>query len=277
MMYRRATVTRIQTVTPTMRRITLSGDELKTVVDAGPDQYVKLFLPASGHSTPQLPPPPSWEEPTSWYRTYLTMPDAIRPPMRTYTIRGLRPKSGEVDIDFVLHGDTGPATRWANHAQPGDEVAFMGPHGLYSVPSTATWQLLVGDETAVPAISAIVENAPADAHIRAFIEVQNDDERQPFDLADDIDIQWIRRGEAAHGHKLVEAIRATALPTGQPYAWVSGEAGMVKTVRRHLVSERGFDKKSITFTGYWRQGKTELDAGKEWLRETESDLLTAAG
>ncbi len=266
--YRTGTVHAVRDLTPRLRRVTFTGADLRDVADAGPDQYVKVFFPTAGTSAPQLP--ALSDDTLSWYRTYLALPDAVRPPMRTYTVRAARPEIGEVDIDFVRHADPGPGSSWAEAARPGDEVAFLGPHGLYSVPSGASWQLLVGDETAVPAISAILERLPEQATARVFVEVADAADEIPLPGPatghGDVRVDWVHRDGAAPGEAVLDAVRRAELPGATPYAWLAGEAGLVKHTRRHLVRDRGVDKRAITFTGYWRRGRTEEDAGRERLR-----------
>ncbi|GAA3742050.1 siderophore-interacting protein [Spinactinospora alkalitolerans] len=263
-----ATVRSVESVTPGMTRICFAGEDLRGIADAGPDQYVKIFFPLPGQRRPRLPEPPAGDA-ASWYRVYLAMPDDVRPPMRTYTIRSLRAERGEVDVDFALHGDNGPASRWARAAEPGDEVALLGPHGLYAAPGDCAWQLLIGDETAVPAIGAIVEKLAPGSVARVLVEVSGDAERQRFESRGDVEIQWVPRGSAPHGRRVLEALRAADLPDGAPYAWVSGEAGLVKHARRHLVADRGVDKRAITFTGYWRRGRSEEEVGRESLARAD--------
>lgn len=266
--YRRLTVTAVRRLTPHLARVTFTG-ELDGFTSVAPDQYVKVFFPLPGQPRPQLPSTEA-DDVLSWYRTYLAMPDDIRPPMRTYTIRANRPEQHEIDIDFVLHGDGGPASAWASNAEPGHEVALLGPHGLYAVPDGATWQLLVGDQTAVPAIGAILEELPAAATARVFIEVDDSADRLSFATRGDVEVHWICRDSAAHGESVLAAVRDARLPKGSPYAWLAGEASLVKHARRHLVRERGVDKRSITFVGYWRLGRSEEDTGRENLRQLDS-------
>ncbi|RSN08868.1 siderophore-interacting protein [Streptomyces sp. WAC 05977] len=267
MSYIEAKVAGVRRLTPHMSRVTFSGASL---VDQAPDQYLKVFFPQPGQAEPVLPAPLAGDEVLSWYRTYLSMPDDVRPPMRTYTVRALRPSAQEVDIDFVLHGDEGPASAWASRASEGDRVAFLGPHGLYDVPPGTTWQLLVGDETAIPAIGAIVEALPAGTRAVVYVEISDREDRQVFETQGTVELHWVVRGTGPVGDSVLEAVRKAELPGGTPYAWISGEANMVKLVRRHLVRERGVDKRAICFTGYWRQGMSEEAAGREAMRQAEA-------
>ncbi|HVV10748.1 siderophore-interacting protein [Amycolatopsis sp.] len=261
---REAQVTAVRRVTPGMARVSFAGDELHLCAGSCADAYLKLFFPLPGQEKPQLPDLPG----DTWYRTYLAMPDEIRPPMRTYTIREHR--GSELDIDFVLHGDGGPASRWANRVQPGDHVALIGPGGLHVVPEQTDWQLLVGDETALPAIGAILADLPRGAVARAYIEIDDLAEEQELATDGDVEINWVHRGSSPHGAALLSAVREAKFPDGAPYAWISGEAGMVKYARRHLVRERGVDKRAITFTGYWRKGVNQDDDAAESLRKYEA-------
>ncbi len=264
--YLTAHVRHVRALTPRLVRVTFTGPDLAHVVDGAPDQYVKVFFPAPGTRSPQLPPPLD-DDAMSWYRRYLTMPDDVRPAMRTYTVRNARPRVAELDIEFLLHDDAGPGSSWAASARPGDEVALLGPHGLYDVPTGTSWQLLVGDESAVPAIAAICERLPEQAKAVVFVEVADATDEIPLaGHGDRVDVRWVHRGDSPVGTAVLAAVREATLPPGAPYAWISGEAGLVKHVRRHLVREREVDKRHITFTGYWRLGRSEEDAGREQLR-----------
>ncbi|HET6711723.1 siderophore-interacting protein [Amycolatopsis sp.] len=271
--YHRAAVTAVRPLTPHMVRVTFAAESFREVPAGAPDQYVKVFFPLPGQEAPVLP--ETGSDVLSWYRTYLAMPDDVRPPMRTYTVRAHRPDAAELDVDFVLHGDSGPASAWASRARAGDRVAFLGPHGLYAPPDGSDWQLLVGDETALPAIGAIVERLPAGTRASVYVELADRADRQAFETRGTVEVHWVLRGTRPLGEALLEALRGAAFPGGTPYAWVSGEAGVVKSVRRHLVREREVDKRLICFTGYWRQGISEEAAGREAVRAAEAGELPA--
>ncbi|MBA9002639.1 siderophore-interacting protein [Thermomonospora cellulosilytica] len=236
-----ARVTRVDRVTPHMARVTLGG--LEDFPGAGLDHRVKVFFPLPGEERPIYPTGDDW-----WERWQV---EPVRAVFRTYTIRRHRPEAGEVDIDFVLHGDTGPGSRWAENAGPGDQVGLWGPRAEYAPPAHADWVLLAGDETALPAIGAILESLPPTTTARVLVEVASEAERQPFDLPGGVRLTWVRRDA---GESLVTAVKETVFPAGRPYAWVAGESGTVKQIRRHLVNERGVDRRDIYFSGYWRRG-----------------------
>ena len=259
--FRTVTVKTVERLTPRLVRVTLAGETLATMTTRGPAEHLKVLFPAPGQTQPAVPSFDDEGRP-------VYPPGVERPVSRTYTPRRFRPDAGELDIDFVLHPEhVGPASEWASQAIPGDEIGFLcPPHALYCPQPDAAWQLLVGDESAIPAIGAIIEQLDEGQSAHAFIEVPGPEEEQRFDTRGDVRVHWIHRGTRPHGDAIVAAVRAAELPGGAPYAWISGEATLVKLTRRNLVRERGIDKHAITFTGYWRQGRTEEDNGRESVR-----------
>ncbi|WP_415952245.1 siderophore-interacting protein [Streptomyces sp. KLOTTS4A1] len=255
-------VIRTQHLSPSMARVTFAGygedAGLTSFVSGGLDQSLSLFLPRPGQSEPVLPPE---QEPGAWYLAYRAMPDEERAVMRSYTVRAQRPEAGEVDIDFALHEDGGPACVWAEQATPGDRVKVLGPaeaenSGIrFRLPESAPWLLLWADETALPAASAILESLPAGLPVRAFFEVPYAADELSLHTAADLETVWLAR---ERGETALDALRsAEALPAGAPYIWLAGEAGAMKQIRRHLINDRGYHRRSISFTGYWRRGASE--------------------
>ena len=293
-------VAAVQRLCPSVLRLTFTGDDLDRFADNGFDQRIKFFLPLADASYDEL-----LELGTSadWYGHWRALPDERRHPMRTYTARAVRTDRREVDVDVVLHGDLGPASRWATTAAPGDELvicgpngAAVGPHGgVDFVPPAVTDRLLIaGDETALPAIAGILERLPADSRGEVLIEMPSTDDRLDLLAPAGVTVRWFGRDGLAHGTLLIPAVRAAAarmLPgqapaadieledvdedmlwevpvdeNGHPlremaamYAWLAGESGVIKTLRRHLVTECGVDRKAVAFMGYWRQGKSEIN------------------
>ena len=243
-------VGRVRRLSPRMARITFGGADLAHFADDGPDQRMKLFLPVPGRDAPDVP------RGDDWYTRWRAMDPAVRPIMRTYTVRAARPADAELDVDFVLHGDSGPASAWAERARPGDRAAIFGAYAEHHPLPDARWHLIAGDETALPAIGAIIDGLPAGTPARVFVEVADDAERRHLTVAPDVDVTWVPRGGAPAGETSVlqAAIRGADMPDDDPYAWVAGEASTVRDIRRHLVRERGIAKESITFMGYWRRG-----------------------
>ena len=232
-----------------MQRITLAASELAAFHAQGGDQFVRLLFPAPGQHRPVLP------VTSDWWQELLALPADERPALRNYTVRRLRHDRAELDIDFVLHGSSGPGTRWAADARPGDRVGVLEQDRTHAPgPRSDDWQLLVGDETALPTIAAILEQHSTGARVDCFIEVPSSDDIQSLEHQPGAQVRWLPR-DASHpppGALAAHAVREAQLPPGPGYAWVAGEAGMTTAVRRHLVRDRGFDKGAVTFCGYWR-------------------------
>ncbi|WP_232827655.1 siderophore-interacting protein [Jiangella endophytica] len=255
-----------EAVTPRMRRVTLAGDGLAGFTPVAPDQQVKLFFARDG-GVPEVPDPPAGlDDVAGWYQRYLAMPDERRPWMRTYSIRRHRSAAREVDVDFVLHGDgehDGPASRWAAAAGPGDAVGLYGPSVSHlRTPGRHDWKLFAGDETALPAIGAWLESLGPDERAVVVAEVAGPEEEQRLDSPASVTVLWRHRGSAPAGRSdvLADAVRELDFPDGEPFAWVAGEASAVRDVRRHLVGERGVDRRAVAFAGYWRVDRTHDDA-----------------
>jgi NADPH-dependent ferric siderophore reductase len=275
-------------VTPHMRRITFGGDDLADLTARlgafGPDQQVKLYFPRPGQAAPHLPPVGDADM-TSWYRAYMAVPEAERPWMRSYTIRAHDPERATIDVHFLLHADAGPATRWARTASPGDVLAMFGPDGAYArpVPLTssivdAAWLLMAGDESALPAIGTLAEALPPGRRAVAFVEVEGPADEQQLACAGELAVHWVHRGAApaGSGTALIDEVRGARFPEGSVFAWLAGEAGTVRLLRRHLVEERGVPKRAIDFAGYWRRRRTQDDPPTEQDLADAQELLARA-
>ncbi|MDX3840185.1 siderophore-interacting protein [Streptomyces europaeiscabiei] len=267
-------VLRTERLGPSLVRVSFAGDDLRYFHSDGRDQSLSLFLPHPGQDTPAIP----FELGDGWWQAWRELPDDVRAVMRSYTLRGLRSDvHGDtvgIDIDFVLHGvepeaavPAGPASRWASAARAGDRVVLLGPAVAdnrairFRPPADTDLVLIWGDETALPAASAILESLPAGTRARVWLEVHHAGDIQDLATEADAEITWLVRAEGAP--TALDTVRAARLPSSElPYAWIAGESGRVKELRRHLVRERGIDRRRVTFVGYWREGLTE-----EQLRE----------
>ncbi|WP_020580016.1 siderophore-interacting protein [Actinopolymorpha alba] len=264
-------VVRRERLGPTMVRVTFGGglDDLTT---GGRDQRIKLFLPHAGQAAPVVP----TESGDQWFAQWRAMDPAVRGIMRSYTVSEQRREPPELDIDFALHGDNGPASRWAARARPGDRVTVLAPvvednAGIdFRPPAQTQWILLSADETAQPAVAGILAWLPAGVPVRAWIEVATPGDIRTLPMRADAEVTWLVR-EGATGRRtnlVVDAVRAAVLPSGTPYVWIAGEAGAVRALRRHLVCGRGFDRRQVTFTGYWRLGATDEELVAEAVSGT---------
>lgn len=238
-------VKRVQALSPTLRRITLTGEDLDGFLSASFDDHVKLFVPHATGERPALP---------SVGPEGLVFPeDRPRPETRDYTPRRYDPDANELDLDFVL-GHPGPATDWASTAEPGHYLGVAGPRGSIVIPMAFDWYLLAGDETALPAITRRLEELPASARAIVVVKTQGADGRIPLRGACAIEEHWIVDGDGDAGDgAFVEALRGIPLPDGEGHAWAAGEYSDIKALRRHLVEERGIHKDRIRAASYWRK------------------------
>jgi len=243
-------------VTPRVRRITFGGGDLEHFEVAGPDQFITILAPHPHQDEPLIPPGFTWE-------MWRDMPEDERPISRNYTVRRHRPEQAELDVDFVLHEDGGPLCQWALQAKPGDKVGIWGPRMAYDPPPDVEWQLLVGDETGLPAIAAIFEALPPGARAHAIIEVADAAEEQPLDSAGNVEVTWLHRDgiPAGKADLLLPAVRALTFPEGKVYAWAAGEVRTIVALRRHFRRERGLAREYVSALGYWRhQDHDDVDA-----------------
>ncbi|QBS44648.1 siderophore-interacting protein [Nocardia sp. CS682] len=257
-------VLRTELLSPSQLRIVFGGAPLAGFASGGRDQSLSLFLPHPGQRTPWVPA----DAGEHWFAEWRAADPAVRAVMRAYTAREHRPETGELDIDFVPHADGGPAARWAARAQPGDRVTILGPCDsnnrsvAFRPPSEAGWVLLAADETALPATASILESLPAGTVAKVWIEVPHQADRRELPTEADAEITWLVHEDRDRG-RIVHAVRAATLPDRRPYAWIAGESGVVRALRRHLVTERRIPKADVTFRGYWRLGATEDDLRNE--------------
>ncbi|MFI9722427.1 siderophore-interacting protein [Streptomyces sp. NPDC052396] len=262
----RAHVVRTERLTPHMTRVVLGGEDLAEFGSgAHTDHYVKLLFPVPGAVHP---------EPFDIEAIRRDLPRDQWPRTRTYTVRSFDREARELTLDFVVHGDQGLAGPWALRARPGEEIHFLGPGGAYSPDLTADWHLLAGDESALPAIAASLERIPAGATVRAFVEIAGEQERQKLELAPGIEVVWLHRENRPVGEALIEAVRALEFPPGEVHAFVHGEAGFVKELRRHLRLERGIPRERLSISGYWRRGHDEdgwQASKREWNQRVETE------
>lgn len=216
------------------------------------DRYVKISFLQPGVDYPQ---------PLDLAAIKETMPREHWPVTRTYTVRWVDEAAQELAIDFVNHGDEGLAGPWAANARPGDQFSFSGPGGGYNPDPDADWYLYAGDEAAIPAIAAAIESLPEDARGIAFLEVDNEAEVQEIKAPAAVELHWIFRHGAAAGAPefLVSAVRSAQWLSGTVQVFAHGERGSMKAMRDVLFVERGLDRKQVSLSGYWAQGRVEDD------------------
>lgn len=205
------------------------------------------------------------------------LPREQRPFPRRYTVRRWDERRRELTIDFVVHGDVGLAGRWAQHAEPGDRLQMRGPAGGYVPHDDADSYLLVGDESALPAIAASAEAVPTGRRVVVVAEVESPAGEVPLESPGGLEVHWVHRDASAGDPDswLVDAVRGLPPLPGVVSAFVHGEAVAVRAVRRHLLEQRIVDRDHLSASPYWRRGHTDEEwrsIKAAWQRDVETDV-----
>lgn len=241
-------VIRVESVTPQLRRVVLADDSLADFVSASFDDHVKVLFPAPGEDRPNMP--------TLGPNGFVYADGAPRPAVRDFTPRRFDTDARELELEFALH-EAGPASDWARQARVGHCLGIGGPRGSRVIPAGYDWHVLIGDDTALPAIARRLRELPAAARAIAVIEVEHADARIDLASAAAVDAHWCYRdyAEADSESPLLRAVRGLRWPQqGEGYVWAAGESGAIRAVRQHLLHERGVDKSRLHAAGYWKRG-----------------------
>jgi NADPH-dependent ferric siderophore reductase len=230
--------------------VTLTGPELEGLTIDQPAASVRLLLPSPGSAELVMP---------AWSGNEFLLSDGSRPTIRTFTPRRFDPDRRELDIEVVDHG-SGAASEWAASASRGDEAAVSGPGRGYAVDDGDTAFLLVGDETALPAISQLVEVLPAEATVRVHVEIADPAGRLDLPGHPGASVEWhdLPTG-APPGDAMIAAVRGAEIGPEEK-VWVAGEAAAVQRIRRHLFEDLGLSRRQATVRGYWKHGRAGDDA-----------------
>ena len=252
-----------EVLTPSLVRVVLEGGDLADLVmpDAT-DAYINVAFRPPGATYDDVFDPQSVRD---------THPPEQQPARRRYTVRGWDPGPARMTVDFVVHGDSGVAGPWAAAAQPGDALVFTGPNGGYRPDPAADWHLMVGDESALPAVAASLEALPAGT--RAVVRVVCDGPDHEITLASpaDVDLVWLHRhGDERDGALLLGAVESLDFGGGKPFGFVHGEADEIRAVRRHLLQERGLARSDLSCSPYWRRTMSD-----EAWRRIKRDYVAA--
>ncbi|KQW07892.1 hypothetical protein ASC66_02710 [Leifsonia sp. Root4] len=248
-------------LSPSIQRVTVGGPALRHFTPMGYDQWFRLFLPRAGQEDFRLPTRTS----ALWYAQWLATPSAKRPDCRNYTVAGIRPELGEIDIDFVVHGDPasgsvdGIAAAWALSARPEMPIGLLDQGIMYAPPRGSDETLIVADESGLPAVEGILRSLPRTARGAAVIEVPHAGDRRALGQPDGIEVHWVVRAESAAPHALpgvaaLAHIAGLPAPSAACYVFAVGESALATGVRRHAVS-LGVPKANVRFSGYWKAGR----------------------
>lgn len=239
---RRLRVQEVHQPSPHLVRVRFSGDNLQDFISASFDDHLKLMLPSDPDAPLVLPEPGA---------DGLTLPpDAPQPIMRDYTPRAFDVANGWLDLEFALHG-SGAAASWAAQARPGQVVGVGGPRGSFVVPTVYDWHLLVGDETALPAIARRLDELPAGVQAMVIAETADPADRRDLQSRASLTVQWLTK---TAGGGLAAAVASWHRPSGEGYAWAAGEAAEMAAMRRILVEQHGVAKDRMRVAAYWKRG-----------------------
>jgi len=249
-------------LTPSLVRVVLEGGDLASLeMPEATDAYVNVAFPPAEAPYDGVFDPQDLRD----------LPKEQQPHRRRYTVRQWDPERHRLTLDFVVHGDSGVAGPWAAAARPGDVLVFTGPGGGYRPGAEAAWHLLVGDESALPAIAASLEALAPGARAVVRIVCDGPDHEIALPSPGDVDLLWLhRRGDPRDADLLVDAVRALEFGPGRPFGFVHGEADEIRAVRRHLLHERGLTRADLSCSPYWRRTMTDED----W-RRVKRDFVAA--
>lgn len=236
----------ITDICPKIRRLTLAGQALKGYPENIPAAHIKIFVPRSGQEKPILPKmgPRGAEWPNK----------EVRPHTRTYSVRRFCPSAMEIDVDFALHGDEGPASTFALSAQVGDYIGISNPGGPYPMLPKVEHYVFAGDLTAIPAISALLESLPQDASGDVFLEISSEKDKHQLVKPPKIKLHWLIN----HGQSpLPSAIKRLSTQTQETFYWVAGENDTVLNIRRYIRKEKEVHRSFIYAVPYWKKGLSE--------------------
>ena len=232
---RQGTVVSTERLSPSMLRIWLEGEDLRDFESAAPDDHIKLFFSIDDGETA----------------------------MRDYTPRRFDAAAGRLAIDFALH-EAGPATRWAIDAKPGDTLQIGGPRGSAVLADDFDWYLLIGDETALPAIGRRLEELRADVPVTVVALIDGPADRLPLAERTGLTFAWVERvatPDDDDAARLFQAVSARGLPAGEGYVWIAAEAEVARAVRAHVIDTLGHPPAWTKAAGYWSAG--EAGANKQ--------------
>jgi NADPH-dependent ferric siderophore reductase len=246
--FRAVVVRRVEPVTPRLVQVTFGGDDLAGLTVAEPAASVRLLLPSVDRGPLEIP---------VWNGNEFRLRDGTRPVIRTFTPRRFDLDANELQLQMVVHDGGGIASDWATRAEPGLAAAISGTGRGYTVDAEARAFVLAGDETALPAMSQLLEHLPVSADVRVDIEITTPDARLDLGAAD---VHWhVLPADRRAGDALVAAVQSIDIRDGARI-WVAGEAAAVQRIRKHLFNERGIARAQTTVRGYWKLGVTDAEA-----------------
>lgn len=257
-------VTAKEVITPHYIRVKLRADQKINFDQSTLGANNKIFIPPQGVKEVHFP---TWDaERSEW----IPPEEAVKPLVRTYTHRAWNPQSKEISIDFVNHGDNGPASSWANNAATGDQLGVAMKVGERKLYPDVDWYFLIGDATAIPVLSCILESLPDTARGHCLIEVATAADVHPEIRHDGFTIQWIFNEQPEKGSLLDETAMAVRLPaSGSKFAYVACEYDTVRSLRKYFRKEQQWEREELYAFSYWRAGIAEDRSAQSRRQEKE--------
>lgn len=259
------TVSRKEYITPHYVRVYLTGDQIPRFANTTIGVNNKILIAPKG--VEQIHFPEFDYEKMQWK----PMPEEVRPSIRTYTHRGIDLASNEIWIDFVAHGDEGPASAWANNAKKGDLLGVLMKDGKTELYAKADNYFLVADATGIPVIAAILEDLPAEAQGTCIIEVHGTEDKQELRTKANIEFIWLYNEHPQQGSELAEVVRQQALPETSRSGYVAAEFSSVKAIRQYLRKEMGWKQQELYAYSYWKSGVAEDKSTADRQKEKDSE------
>lgn len=244
--FRRLMVRRAEHLSPRLACVTLAGPELEGLRVDQPAASVRLLLPSPGANELVIP---------AWNGNEFLLPNGQRPSIRTFTPWRVNREALELDLGIVVHSG-GVASEWADSAGTGDPAALSGPGRGYVIDRDAPDFLLAGDETAIPAMSQLLEVLPGERPVQLLIEVAHPAARLVLPQRPGTTVEWCDLPPSTSpGDALVAAVQGVELAR-ETRVWVAGEAAAVQRIRRYLFEDRGLPRAYVSARGYWKHGRS---------------------
>lgn len=261
------TVSRKEYITPHYIRIFLTGEKVSLIANTTVGVNNKILIPPKGADQVHFP---EFDYDTMQWKT---QPEEIRPTIRTYTHRGIDLGNNEIWIDFVAHGDEGPASAWALEAKKGDLIGVLMKDGKTELYGKADHYILVADSTGIPVLAAILEDLPATAKGTCIIEVDSKEDEQNLQTLAEIEFIWIYNEHPQQGSRLAEVVKEQVLPEGSRSGYVAAEFSSVKEIRRYLRKDKQWKQEELYAYSYWKSGVAEDKSATERHEENaEADV-----
>lgn len=224
---RPAKVISITDLTPTYRRMVVTGEEFHDFQTKSAADHIKVQIEVDG--------------------------EKVR---RDYTPRSF--ENGELTLEFALHAD-GPITNWARVAEVGSEFTVLGPRGSMVPKPVFDAYIFIGDDTMLPGVGRAMELLPEDAKFISVVEVEGESDKIELPMRSNDEVVWALRNGRVPGEALVAALSSIDWPEGEVFVYAGGEATAMRDVRRHVINERGLQRENLRMSGHWKRGQSDFD------------------